>query len=78
MALNWSRLHFGQLTRIDIENYVYDDEWQDLRKSMKGKSLEFKYATLSGWLTNNRNCRAAQVQVTNYVNALKRGGLIEE
>lgn len=79
MTLDWGKLHVGKITQAEILRYCVNEEgsdWQKLRASLKGKSLEEKYVQLAKWLRAHKNSRAAQVQVTNYINALKRGGLI--
>ena len=75
--MDWAKLYFGKLDRKDIKEAVADQEWQSVRISMKGVSLETKYHTLVQWLKRQEYCKSAQVQVTNYVTALSRGGLIK-
>ena len=75
MALTkrWQQLHLGKLTRVEIATAVDDDEWQRFRVSLKGKTTSEKYLCLIWWLSTHKT-RRAEIQVTNYVNALKRGG----
>lgn len=75
--LNWRLLYFGHMPIKEVLEAVQDKEWQIIRLSMKGKSLESKYNTLHRWLNTCQRSRASQVQVTNYVTALSRGGLIK-
>lgn len=74
--LDWDKIHCGSITRKEIADSVPEPEWQLLRVRLKGTSLEVKYELLRDWLEINNNSRTAQVQVTNYINALKRGGLV--
>ena len=74
--LNWNKIHCGKITADEIQMYVKDKHWQAVRKMMKGASLETKFNMLENYLEACRNKRYAQVQVTNYINALKRGGMI--
>ena len=87
--MDWSILYFGPIERDEIQAAVDDAEWQSLRKRLKGKPLETKYAMLEGYY-NETLCRLRllnadesdeirllQVRVTNYVTALSRGGLIK-
>ena len=54
---------------------VTDKAWQETRLSMKGIPTAEKLRTLRDWLGDGRSwCR--QVQVHNYIGALKRGGQI--
>ena len=70
-------LSFGPLTRTEITLHVMNEEWQKLRVSLAGTTLERRYSLLREWLKENNTDRASQVQVTNYINALKRGGMIK-
>lgn len=72
----WSKLIFGTYDRETVLTHVQDEEWQHVRVSLLHTSLRVKYYTLLGYVTANNNWHA-RVCVTNYVNALKRGGLIK-
>lgn len=74
--VDWSELHFGKLTRADISRCIRDQDWQELRLELKYKSLDDRHRMLRNWLTRKGYSFCAKVQVTNYVNALKRGGMI--
>jgi hypothetical protein len=74
---NWSNLIFGSYGRQEIDDAVSDPDWQDVRMDMKGTSLESRYVVLNLYLDRERNSRKAKIRVTNYVNALKRGGMIK-
>lgn len=75
-GLDWSSIHSGPVTQEEIEQFCNDPKWQELRDSLEGVPLEEKFKQLKEWLRSHGNSRAAQVQVTNYVNALSRGGLV--
>ena len=75
--LNWSTLDYSPLTRAEISEDVLEPEWQDLRRRMLLTRLIVRYAALQQWLKEHDYTRKSQVQVTNYVNALKRGGIIK-
>ena len=75
--MDWRKLYFGPVGRDEVQRHIKDDEWQKVRLDMKGKPLAYKYASLLRWLKHNDYDRASQVQVTNYVTALSRGGLIK-
>ena len=74
--MDWNKIHFGKLNKQDILKYVQNETWQKVRRSMKGTSLDIKYTTLQHWLVTNNYSNESKIQVTNYVNALKRGGLL--
>jgi hypothetical protein len=76
--INWDKLHFGSLTREEIREAVLDTSWQRYRLAMIGHTLQYKYRMLVWWLNRPSAIplRTRQVQITNYINALKRGGLI--
>jgi len=76
MLLNWGQLHKGKLKQHEIQISYQDEDWQTFRKSLKGISTEKKFEKLQEWLNLQENSNKAQIQVTNYINALKRGGII--
>ena len=80
--MDWHKLYFGKVSPEEVQIAIKNNEWQNTRISMKGKSLETKYRTLLNYLNNNLsgnldNDRKVKVRVTNYVTALSRGGLIK-
>lgn len=75
--LNWSALDYSPLTRTEISEAVLDPEWQDLRRRMLLTRLVTRYAVLNRWLEMHVYSRKSQVQVTNYVAALRRGSMIK-
>lgn len=74
--VRWKTLIFGKYNITEIKRAVKEPKWQEFRKGLKGISLEQKFRELKKWLRRNRNSKRAKIQVTNYVNALKRAGLI--
>lgn len=76
MPLDWSEIHFGKLTRAEISKCVADSDWQEVRASLHYKSLMERHITLKNYLEKKEYSRCARVQVTNYINSLKRGGMI--
>lgn len=74
--MDWENLHAGEISQDEIDQYIDDNQWQELRQELEGASLQEKYDKLRQWLSQNDNSRRAQVQVTNYINALARGGEI--
>lgn len=74
--LNWHHLHCGPIAQSEIRATVNDPHWQIVRVGLKGASLEERFTTLESYLYENKNSREAQVRVTNYINALARGGMI--
>lgn len=80
--MDWHKLYFGKIHREEINAYTTDPEWQRYRRSMLGLSAREKYDKLMWWLEdhtypNGLVPRKTQVQITNYVTALSRGGLIK-
>ena len=47
--LDWRTLCYGHVSPQEVAQAVKDPEWQTLRRAMKGKSLETKYAMLKGY-----------------------------
>lgn len=66
------KIQLFKLSRSDIQKHITCPEWQEVRLSMKGTSLEEKIAICNGWLVDNCFSFASKVQVINYINALKR------
>lgn len=77
MNEQWNSLHCGHLFKDEIARYVVQPTWQKLRLKMKGMPLEERRLLLERWLELNGDSRPANVQVTNYINALKRGGMLK-
>lgn len=77
----WRHLIFGAYNAHEIIQAVNDDRWQKIRQGMKGTSLTHKRERLEQYVAGSKTWTgvvpwAVKVQVTNYVNALKRGGMI--
>lgn len=73
----WQCLIFGSYNIKTVQDAVKDEDWQTYRVAMKGLPLEAKYKRLKNWLVLECISERACIQVTNYVYALKRGGLIK-
>lgn len=82
-AENWNHLIFGSYAIAEVLEAVKDPNWQRVRIDMLGRSLEYKRERLEAWyreaLDDRQQAplRQYQCQITNYVYALKRGGLIK-
>ena len=78
MNLNWSDFKFFDWipTVIRLQS-VKDEDWQQVRKSMLRTTLKFKFDTLHNWLEKNDYSEKSKVQAQNYMQALRRSGLIE-
>lgn len=88
MQMNWRNLYFGHVTLQEVQEAVKDPEWQTLRRSLKGLSLQDKYNRLWDYYQwhYRRYCKGqsplvglkmVEVRITNYVTALSRSGLIK-
>lgn len=77
IVMDWKKVYFGHMNKNEVLAAVKDPEWQAMRIAMKGATLQHKYLCLTAWLKAQNYSREAQVQVTNYVTALSRGGLIK-
>lgn len=76
--LDWTLLTFDT-PKEETLDAVRDEDWQILRASLKGQSLELKHAALAHWIkvsTNAVQLNRRKLQVGNYVNALRRAGLV--
>ena len=74
--IKWREIHFGKLKRKDISRCVADPEWQEVRASLHYKSYGERFRVLKNYLEKEEYSFCSKVQVTNYVNALKRTGFI--
>lgn len=77
MDSKWESLRFGVYGLKTVLAAVREPEWQSVRVSMLGTSLETKHATLVAYLAASQHSEHAKICVTNYVNALRRGGLLK-
>lgn len=61
------------------EYCVQDQTWQQFRLSMKGETTRTKLKMLCGYYLKHlpQLGRKVEVQVSNYLNALKRGGQLD-
>lgn len=82
--MDWRKLYFGKVTPTEVQEAVHNDQWQDLRRAMKGMSTEDKYKSLLAYLqfkqdmlVDEHEMRMVHVRITNYVTALSRGGIIK-
>ncbi len=76
--MNWSDFKFFEwIPTIVRLHSVKDDDWQQVRRSMLKTTLKFKYDTLQNWLEKNKYSEKSKVQAQNYMQALRRSGLIE-
>ena len=76
-ALDWMRLTFDKYPISVVLEAVKDSEWQELREYLKGKSLSARFMLLSTYLSSQKYSDASKVRVTNYVNALRRAGMVK-
>lgn len=56
--------------------YIKDPKWQEFRKSLKQRPTEEKLQQLLQWHIQQKKSYASKVQITNYYNALARGGQV--
>jgi hypothetical protein len=78
--LEWNNLRFGCFSLATVKGAVADAEWQEFREKLHGIPLSFRYDMLKQWVDRHQggtNENNARIQVTNYVNALKRAGMLK-
>jgi hypothetical protein len=73
----YENLIFGTFSSSEVLKAVNNVEWQTFRISLKGKSVHEKIKGLREWLVINDNSYRSKTQVTNYIYALKRGGILK-
>lgn len=64
------------LTRAEIQESINDEEWQRFRVTLHGLPTHIKKQCCAAWLHSKGHSRKSVIQVMNYKNALKRGGLV--
>ena len=71
-------------TTKEIAEYTGDPDWQTIRLSMKGLETGYKLRVLRAYRIQCLQrggptlARKYQVQIDNYINALKRGGQLND
>lgn len=74
----WEKhLVFGQYPIQVVLKEVRNGRWQRERVRMLRTTLEFKWNVLSSYLRTNNFSEHSKIVVTNYVYAIKRGGIIK-
>jgi hypothetical protein len=69
---HWPHGHIV-FAQCEVNEAVKDERWQQFRRSLKGRPTQKKLELLDWWL-QYRCSKQAQIQVHNYIGALKRGG----
>ena len=64
------------MKREEIQRAVGSREWQTFRRSLLGLSMNDKLRLLRDYAATHKT-RVGQIQVQNYINALKRAGLLK-
>jgi hypothetical protein len=76
-TLEWDKLRFGCFSLQTVRWAVDSKDWQTFRETLRGLPLPYRYSLLEKWVIDNNNAMQARIQVTNYVNALKRAGMLK-
>lgn len=79
--LNWNELTFGVYSQEQIQSAVKHEDWQLWRKRLKGMGLRERFLLLRMWveyMTAMGKQEQGFIQVTNYVNALRRAGMVDK
>jgi len=75
--MTYKHLIFGKYDMKEVQKAVGDSSWQAFREGLKGLSTSSKLKALESWVREYHQKDRAKVQVTNYVYALKRAGLVK-
>ena len=70
------RFRMRELRWKEIEAAIKDSDWQHLRLSLLGTPTSHKLAECHAFLERRGWDETAHICVINYINALKRGGLL--
>jgi hypothetical protein len=63
-------------TREETLKHVRDKQWKAFRSKLRGQPLGIRKESLLKWLEANDFNRASRVQVGNYLQILKKAGLL--
>ena len=84
--IRWPHL-VKSYSQAEVLEYTGDSYWQTIRIGMKGMPTGMKLDTLDayrynrlgfGTIPDDELPRCVEVQTDNYINALKRGGFLNE
>lgn len=67
-----------KLKREEIYKAIINSQWQTIRLSLKGISTRDKIKALKSHYNASRDKNQSEIQVVNYINALKRGGQLSK
>lgn len=67
-----------KLKREQIQKHINDETWQTFRLSLKGLPTEDKLSQLEEYKRERGDNEMTKVQILNYLNALKRAGLLSK
>lgn len=73
---DWDSITFGKFSMKEVLLCTGQSRWQRFRKSLRGLSIDEKFSKLNSWLRMRNRSHCSKVQVTNYVNALRRAGQV--
>jgi len=65
-----------RMSRDSVQEAVDDADWQDFRESLLGLPTDEKLDLLDSYLRKPGRDDRREVRVSNYLKALKRGGLL--
>jgi hypothetical protein len=64
------------LTRAETLQHVRDKRWQTFRSKLRSQPLTVRKESLLNWLESNGFNRGSRVQVGNYLQVLKKAGVL--
>lgn len=69
----------GSWNKEQIAEAVNNEHWQQFRRSLKGLPTSQKLNELRNyWVNYNHVNEKVRIRVDNYINALRRGGFLDE
>lgn len=74
--MEYNHLIFGTYNIKEVLTAVNWEEWQAVRINMLTTSTEYKLQRCEMFLRETTDVGRARICVTNYIHALKRGGLL--
>ena len=76
-SLDWDSLSLEEpVSRERRTRAIAEEDWQRFRRGLKGTDLDEKYSALRSWVDRHDGSILSQIQVSNYVDALRRAGQV--
>ena len=76
-SLDWEHLRFGVFSQPTTKAMWDDKEWKCFLTVLSGVPVSYRYKLLDEWVDKHCNTMKSRIQVTAYVNGLKKAGMLK-